>query len=117
MRGLTLTLAVLGGLVLLPVLPLAISPSQLVGAEAGVWLSLLYLAGGSSILAYAAWYWALAQGDMGRTGLIQFAQPVIGLVLAAAVLGEAVTWPLVLSAAVIIGGVALARGGARPAQS
>jgi drug/metabolite transporter (DMT)-like permease len=107
----------LGGLVLLPVLPFAVGPATLVRAGAGVWLSLLYLAGVSSILAYAAWYWALGQGDMGRTGLIQFAQPVIGLVLAAAVLGEALTWPLVLAAAVIIGGVALAQGGARPTKS
>ena len=106
----------IGGLVLLPVLPLATSPAELVRADSGVWLSLLYLAGGSSILAYAAWYWALGQGDVGRTGLIQFAQPVISLVLAAAVLGEPVTWPLVLAAAVIIGGVALARSGARPTK-
>ncbi len=103
----------LGGLVLLPVLPFAVGPAELVQAGAGVWLSLLYLAGGSSILAYAAWYWALGQGDIRRTGMIQFAQPVISLILAAAVLGEAVTWPLVLAAAVIIGGVALARSGAR----
>ncbi len=106
-----------GGLVLLPVLPFVVGPVELVRAEAGVWFSLLYLACGSSILAYAAWYWALGKGDIGRTGLIQFAQPVISLILAAAVLGEAVTWPLVLAAAVIIGGVALARSGARPAKA
>jgi drug/metabolite transporter (DMT)-like permease len=101
---------VLGGLVLLPVLPFAVVPAALIRAETGVWLSLVYLAGVSSILAYAAWYWALGQGDIGRTGLIQFARPVIGLVLAAAVLGEAPTWPLLLAAALII-------GGARPTKS
>ena len=53
---------------------------------------------------------------VGTDGLIQFAQPVISLILAAAVLGEPVTWPLVLAAAVIIGGVALARSGARPTK-
>ncbi len=107
----------LGGLVLLPVLPLVLEAEDLLQADGGVWLSLLYLAGVSSILAYAAWYWALGQGDMGRIGAIQFAQPVVGLVLAALVLGEALTWPLLLAGAVIIGGVALAQGGARPVKT
>ncbi len=100
----------LGGLALLPVLPFVVAPAELVQAEASVWLSLLYLAGVASILAYAAWYWALGQGDIARTGLIQFAQPVVGLVLAALILREALTWPLLLAAFVIIGGVALAQG-------
>jgi drug/metabolite transporter (DMT)-like permease len=107
----------LGGLVLLPVLPFAVTPDALIQVGADVWLSLLYLAGISSILAYAAWYWALGQGDMGRTGVIQFAQPVIGLALAALVLGEVLTWQLVLAATVIIGGVALARSDAPPSKS
>ncbi|MDH3474579.1 MAG: DMT family transporter [Rhodospirillales bacterium] len=103
----------LGGIALLPILPFALAPASLVQAGADVWAALLYLAGLSSILAYAAWYWALGRGDIARTGLIQFAQPVIGLVLAVILLGEALAWPLVLSAAVIIGGVALAQS-ARP---
>ena len=99
----------LGGLVLLPLLPFALAPAELGRAGAVAWASLLYLAGVSSILAYAAWYWALGQGDIARTGLIQFFQPVIGLLLAVVLLGEALTWPLALSAAVILGGVALAQ--------
>jgi drug/metabolite transporter (DMT)-like permease len=103
----------LGGLVLLPALPLAVTPGELAGADADTWLSLLYLAAVSSILAYAAWYWALGQGDIGRTGLIQFLQPVIGLVLAALLLGEALTWHLLLATTMILGGVTLAQSGAR----
>ena len=64
----------------------------------------------SSILAYAAWYWALGQGGIGRIGLAQFAQPLVGVILAVALLGEALTWPMVLAAATILAGVALARG-------
>jgi drug/metabolite transporter (DMT)-like permease len=64
----------------------------------------------SSILAYAAWYWALGQGGIGRTGLAQFAQPLIGVVFAVALLGEALTWPMAAAAAAILAGVALARG-------
>ena len=100
---------VLGGLVLLPVLPLALVPGDLAQVGPAVWLSLLYLAAGSSILAYAAWYWALGRGGIARMGLMQFAQPVIGLALAAAVLAEPLTWPLVLAAGTIVGGLAIAR--------
>ncbi len=107
----------LGGLVLLPILPLVVAPGDLTSASAGIWLSLLYLSAVSSILAYAAWYWALGQGDIARTGLIQFLQPVVGLVLAAAMLGEVLAWSLLLATAMILGGVLLAQGGARHKQS
>jgi drug/metabolite transporter (DMT)-like permease len=40
----------------------------------------------------------------------QFAQPLIGVALAVALLGEALTWPMVAAAAAILAGVALARG-------
>ena len=63
----------------------------------------------SSILGYAAWYWALGQGGIGRTGLAQFVQPLVGVVLAVALLGEAVTGPMMAAAAAILAGVALAR--------
>jgi len=102
---------VLGSVVLLPVLPFVLAPDQLAAAGALAWGSVLYLALLSSILAYAAWYWALGHGGIGRTGLAQFAQPLVGVALAVALLGEAVTWPMAAAAAAILTGVALARGG------
>ena len=101
---------VLGSIALLPVLPFVLSPDNLAGAGATAWTSVLYLALASSIVAYAAWYWALGRGGIGRTGLAQFAQPLVGLVLAVALLGEALTWAMVVAAAAILAGVALARG-------
>jgi drug/metabolite transporter (DMT)-like permease len=101
---------VLGSAVLLPVLPFALAPDHLAAAGALAWGSVLYMALVSSILAYAAWYWALGQGGIGRIGLAQFAQPLVGVILAVAWLGEALTWPMVLAAAAILAGVALARG-------
>ena len=101
---------VLGSIALLPVLPFVLAPDNLAGAGATAWTSVLYLAVASSIVAYAAWYWALGRGGIGRTGLAQFAQPLVGLVLAVALLGEALTWAMVLAAAAILAGVALARG-------
>ncbi|MCH9013705.1 MAG: DMT family transporter [Proteobacteria bacterium] len=101
---------VLGSIALLPVLPFVLSPDNLAGAGATAWTAVLYLALASSIVAYAAWYWALGRGGIGRTGLAQFTQPLVGLVLAVALLGEALTWAMVVAAAAILAGVALARG-------
>jgi drug/metabolite transporter (DMT)-like permease len=97
----------IGGLVLAPLLPWILSPAALMAAPAVVWGALVYLAGLSSIAAYGAWYWALARDDIGRTGQIQYAQPVIGVALAAVVLGETITLPLVLAGGMILLGVVL----------
>jgi drug/metabolite transporter (DMT)-like permease len=101
---------VIGGIVLLPVSPFVLSPSALAQAGPLPWGGVLYQAFVTSILGYALWYWALSQGGIGRTGVTQFVQPLIGLVLAVALLGEALTWPMILAAALILGGVAFARG-------
>ena len=96
----------LGGIVLLPLLPFLSWPDQ---ASSAAWASVLYLAGLSSILAYAAWYWALGQGEIARTGVLQFAQPVIGVVLAVIVLNETLSTEMLVAAGAILAGVAVAR--------
>ncbi len=101
---------VLGSLALLPVVPFVLSPAELAAAPGAAWASVAYLALASSIVAYAAWYWALGHGGIGRTGLAQFVQPVVGLVLAVVILGEALTWVMGLAAVLILAGVRLARG-------
>lgn len=109
---------VLGAVVLVPLTPLLVAPGTLIGLGAGAWGALVYLGVLTSIVGYLAWYWALAQGDMTRVALFQFLQPGASLVFAAVVLGELVTWPLVLAGAIIVAGVALAQSGraARPAS-
>lgn len=79
------------------------------GAEIGRSSGAGRLAVLSSIVGYAAWYWALVQGNIGRTGMIRFAQPLIGLLLAVLILGGSLTWPLLLAAAAIVAGAALAQ--------
>lgn len=105
----TLCGLVLGGLVVLPVTALLPLPGEMAAAPALTWGALIYLALGSSILGYAAWYWALGQGGIARTGLLQFLQPLVGLLLAVAILGEALTWPMAAAACAVLGGVAIAR--------
>lgn len=100
---------VIAGLVLLPLVPFVVSPTALAGVGARAWGGVLYLAIFSSIVGYAAWYWALGHGGIGRAGVTQFLQPLVGVLLAMAVLGEALTWPMAVAAAANLGGVAWAR--------
>ncbi len=64
---------------------------------------------GSTILAYIAWYWALGKRGIGRIGIIQFLQPVVGVTLAVILLGDSLTVPLSIGAVAILGGVFIAR--------
>jgi len=99
----------LGGAALMPVL-LWLAPRIAWSAiDPAGWLAIGYLAALSTWLAYVGWYWALAAGGIARVGAIQFAQPVMSLLLAIPILGEVLTPKLALAAATIIGGVAIAR--------
>ena len=99
----------LASALLLPALPFFLSGSDLRMFQPDAWAAVFYLAVVSSIVAYGAWYWALAKGDIATMGTIQFAQPLAGLGLAAWILGEALTMPLALSAGLILLGVAVAQ--------
>jgi drug/metabolite transporter (DMT)-like permease len=107
--AITLWGIVIGGLTLVPLLPFALSLSALAEVGPRAWGAVFYLAILSSIVGYAGWYWALGHGDIGRTGLTQFLQPLIGVALAMAILGEPLTVPMVVATAAILGGVAWAR--------
>jgi drug/metabolite transporter (DMT)-like permease len=73
------------------------------------WTAVIYLASVTTILGYVGWYWALAKGGIARIGTIQFFQPVSGLVLAALLLGERMTLPLLAASVVILAGVWIAQ--------
>jgi drug/metabolite transporter (DMT)-like permease len=77
--------------------------------DAASWGAVLWLAVITSIVGYVGWYWALARGGIARIAPLQFLQPLSGLLLAALLLGEALTWPLAIGAAAVIVGVAVAR--------
>lgn len=69
---------------------------------------LAMLSGGiTSALGYALWYSLLSQLGATRGALAQLSAPVLALAMGAVFLGEAVTLKAVLSAALILGGVAL----------
>lgn len=82
------------------------------------WGSTLYLVMFATVLAYAAWYWALNRGSVTTIAPIQFAQPVVSLIFAVVLLSETITAPIAISTALIIGGIVLAsRAQRRPAAA
>ena len=56
---------------------------------------------------YIGWYWALAHGGIQRIATIQFLQPFSGLLIAAWLLGEQFTLPLIAASIAILAGVAI----------
>lgn len=81
---------------------------ELAAASRQSWIAVFYLAAVSTILGYVLWYWALGKGGIARVGLIQFLQPVSGIILAAFLLGEQVTLSFALASMLVLFGVWLA---------
>ena len=102
---------ILGAIVLAPVGIGFVAAGHEPHGDAASWGALLFLAVMVSIVGYVGWYWALAQGGMMRMAPLMFLQPISGLVLAALVLGERLSLALVVGAAFVLGGVAVARRG------
>lgn len=75
------------------------------------WMAVFYLASVTTIVGYIGWYWALAKGGIARIATLQFFQPVSGLVLAALLLGERMTLPLLAATLIILAGVWIAQRG------
>ena len=71
------------------------------------WAAIRRMAVVTSIVGYIGWYWALARGGIQRISTIQFLQPFSGLLIAAWLLGEQFTLPLIAASAMILAGVAI----------
>jgi drug/metabolite transporter (DMT)-like permease len=74
------------------------------GAHAGAtaWLGFAYVSVISMFLGFFAWYAGLARGGVAKIGQVQLAQPVLGLLWAALILGESVGPATVLAALVVL---------------
>jgi drug/metabolite transporter (DMT)-like permease len=70
-------------------------------ASAGAWLGFAYVSVISMFLGFFAWYAGLARGGVAKIGQVQLAQPVLSLVWAALILGEAVG-PATIAAALVV---------------
>lgn len=95
-------------LVLAPVVPFLWAHGEFAVASVPAWSAVAYLASVVTILGYVLWYWALGKGGIARVGLIQFLQPVSGVILAALLLHERISLSFLLASALVLFGVWLA---------
>ena len=96
-----------GALFLLPLLPTLIEAAPGLTPLGGG--ALLFLAVVCTLLGFAAWYWALHRGGVVAMSLLQFAQPVVGLVIAVTLLAEELSGTVLLAVILILSGVFLCR--------
>jgi drug/metabolite transporter (DMT)-like permease len=95
-------------MVLAPVVPVLWARGDFAVASVPAWSAIGYLAVVVTILGYVLWYWALGKGGIARVGLIQFLQPVSGVILAALLLSEGISISFLLASALVLFGVWLA---------
>lgn len=84
-------------------------PASLADVGRPAWIGLAYVSVFSMLVGFVFWYRGLAQGGIAAVGQLQLLQPFFGLMLAALLLHEAVSWPMVTVSA----GVALCVAGAK----
>ncbi len=76
--------------------------ASLAHATPAAWAGFAYVALIASFTGFFAWYRGLALGGVARVGQLQLAQPVLSLVWAWLLLGEAVTWAMIATAVAIL---------------
>ena len=84
-------------------------PARLPAVDAPAWWGLGYVTVFSMLIGFVFWYRGLALGGIARVGQLQLLQPLFGLMLAAALLGETVAPTMIVATVAVIACVALAR--------
>lgn len=92
-------------------LPLALlaQPETYSGISLPAWVALGYVSLFSMLVGFVFWYRGLAQGGIAAVGQLQLLQPFMGLMLAAGLLGEAVSLTMALVCLAVVACVAGAR--------
>ena len=100
------------------VAPLAIylMPVSFTGVSVPAWIALAYVSLFSMLIGFVFWYRGLAQGGIGAVGQLQLLQPFMGLMLAASLLHEEVSWPMVAVSVAVIACVVGAKKFAKSPQ-
>lgn len=89
---------------------LLVEQGQLASLQAADWVgwtALGYIVLGSSLIAYTLWYGLINSNPVSRVVPFTLLAPVFAIIASALLLGERITWPLVLGGAITITGVAL----------
>lgn len=92
-------------------LPLAfvMMPASLHAIRESAWLGLLYVSVFSMFIGFVFWYRGLAAGGISAVGQLQLLQPLLGLMVAALVLGESVSHAMLMTTIAVVFCVAGAR--------
>ncbi len=96
----------------LPVVaPLAAYTMPATFSEVGqpAWIALAYVSLFSMLIGFVFWYRGLAQGGVAAVGQLQLLQPFMGLMLAATLLHEDVSWPMAAVSLAVVACVAGAK--------
>lgn len=80
------------------------------------WLAVVYLATFCTVVGYGGWYFALSRIEASHAAVFQYLQPLYTMLLSVWLLGESVTWHVLLGAILIITGLRLSAA-KRPAPS
>jgi drug/metabolite transporter (DMT)-like permease len=84
-------------------------PATFAGVGAPAWVGLAYVSVFSMLVGFVFWYRGLVQGGIAAVGQLQLLQPFFGLMLAATILHETVSWAMIAATM----GVALCVAGAK----
>jgi drug/metabolite transporter (DMT)-like permease len=98
--------------VMLP-LTILVQPGNWRGLGEPAWIGLFYVSVFSMLIGFIFWYRGLSQGGIAAVGQLQLLQPFFGLVLAATLLHESVSWPMIAVTVAVILCVAGAKKFAR----
>jgi drug/metabolite transporter (DMT)-like permease len=78
--------------------------SQVSGESAGAWV---YLVFAGSVMAFTAYVWLLSNAPISLVATYAYVNPAVAVVLGALLLGESITWPILVGGAVVIASVAI----------
>ena len=75
------------------------------------WLSLLYIAIITSVIAYSIWFWALGRMEASKLSIFQNLQPIFATILSVLFFGEILGWEFYVGGAMVITGVIVTQRG------
>jgi drug/metabolite transporter (DMT)-like permease len=84
-------------------------PANLSGVSEPAWIGLFYVSVFSMLVGFIFWYRGLALGGIAAVGQLQLLQPFFGLMVAALLLKESVSWPMFAVTLGIVACVAAAK--------
>jgi drug/metabolite transporter (DMT)-like permease len=109
--GATLWAIAVASAVLLPAAAVQFGRVDWADLSSTTYAAVLHITLGASVLAYISWFWALSRGGIARVAALQFAQPIVVLVLAALLLNEPLRASMAGPTLTILAGIALTMRG------